>query len=342
MTLALIGDRQALPVAGYASHHSGQQVLVSCSGVPSGAGFDRIEGLVTGAIDVRTQDVVEADQYVAVATSQTLESLLHTHRHALAGRQLLIAPGGFGGALRARDWFRQRGLPAPEIAEATGFPVMGSGDEGVITIRGIKRSLPIAGLDQPATESMLATLKGLLPDLVGSDLVTTSLSNTNHMIHPAIVLFNATRIANGERFRFYREGIIPDANASLEALDSERRTLLDRLGGDTLSLTDWMLRFYADQGMQGERIIELLQTFEPFATTEAPTSLNYRYWTDDVTYGIAAYHALATRLDIPTPHLQAVITLAETMLGQPLQTPDDLVDQFLAYASPAPSPAVPS
>jgi hypothetical protein len=335
--LAVIGDSQAVAVAGLASRCGGQTVLLS-RGPGRSRGAVRLEGLYAGQIEVRVIDRPTADVYVAVTTSAGLESMVADHRELLAGRVLLVAPGGFGAVIRVRRLFERWGVEPPVVAETTGFPAIGEG-EGTITLRGVKRSLPIAGIDHAATDEVLTAIRAHLPDLVPSDLATTSLSNTNHLLHPVITLLNADRIARGEQFPLFVDGLLPELDSLVAAADAERLELVDRLGGEALSITNWMLRFYADQGMTGTTISECLQSFPGFAAVPAPSSLWHRYLLDDVPHGLAGYLAVAEQLGVAVPQLTSLITTAEHRLGQTLRAESSVVHPFLDAVSARPASA---
>lgn len=339
MALAVLGDPQATAAAGLAAAETGETVALALT-TPT-PGHTAVAGIRTGPVDVVADPTPSADAFLVVSTHLGLRAVIEAHRDQLAGRQVLLAPGGFGGILRVARWFDEWDIPRPTLGEATGFPVMGSGADGLITVTGTKDQLPLAGPDEVATKELLTTFQPYFANLVASDLVTTSLSNTNHMVHPAISLLNGVRIAQGNRFTFYREGLTLELNRVLEAADAERVAVVRALGGETLTVREWMLRFYGNQGMQGDTIVECLLSYPPFDTSPAPTTLDYRYFTDDVPYGTGAHAALATALDLPAPTLTAVNTLAATFLGQPLDTPAPLVEEFLTLtlgARPTPSP----
>ena len=345
MALAVLGDSQATAAAGLAAAETGETVRLALTPTGSGhtatSGHTGVAGIRTGAIDVVADPAPTADAFLVVSTHLGLRAVIETHRERLAGRQVLLAPGGFAGVLRVARWFDEWDLPRPILGEATGFPVMGSGAEGLITVTGTKDRLPLAGVDEVASKELLTGFQPYFPNLVASDLVTTSLSNTNHMVHPAISLLNGVRIARGEGFTFYREGLTPELSRVLEAADAERVAVVRALGGEPLTVLDWMLRFYGHQGMQGDTIVDCLLSYAPFDTSPAPTTLDYRYFTDDVPYGTGAHAALAAALGRPAPILTAVNTLAATFLGESLDTPAELVEEFLTLtrgAHPAPSP----
>jgi len=331
--LAVIGDSQAVVTAGLASHCGGQTVLLSPGPGRTGPSL-RLEGLYSGPIQVRVIERPTADVYIAVSTSAGLEALLAEYRELLAGRVLLLAPGGFGGAIRAHRWFRRWGVKPPVIAEATGFPAIGEG-EGTITLRGIKRNLPIAGLDHADTDEVLTAVRDHLPDVVAADLATTSMSNTNHLLHPVLMLLNAERVRRGEQFRLFREGLPAELEPMLAAADAERLAVVERIGGEPVSITNWLLNFYRDQGMTGTTITECLTSFPGFAGVQAPTTLEHRYLLDDVPHGIAGYQAVARQIGVATPELDSLISATERLLGRSLQADSSLVRPLLDAASAA-------
>lgn len=312
MTILVLGEQQATNVAGYVAALSGRRVHLSqaspvkLSSVTMGGDtheVDVVHGLPEGPITAA----------IVVTESRLLKQVLKPLAHRLAGVPLLLAPGGFAGALRVLEWFREWGVEAPRVAESTGFPVSGTRSGAVLHCHTVKHRLPMAAERADETAQLHEIFVQLLPELVPSDLVTTSLTNTNHAIHPPIVMLNAVRIQNGESFIFYRSGISQAAGRLIDALDAERLQLVDRLGGEATDIQQWFLRFYGPEGMAGTGVIECLKTFEPFAESAAPTTLDYRYLIDDVPHGIAQWSALAHALSIPVPQIDALLAILGTI-----------------------------
>jgi len=98
----------------------------------------------------------------------------------------------------------------------------------------------------------------------------TSLANTNVLIHPPLVLINWSRVETGSPFNFYREGLTAGGGWLIERVDGERRAVATAYGIKAVPLRQLLLRFYADQGMRGSNVAELLGTFPPFASTSGP------------------------------------------------------------------------
>lgn len=333
--LSILGSAQAIPAAVYASTNTGQDIGILTPALHA----EELPHLefenVTKPVHLRHGLIEGSELFVVVADSATLKELLHEHKTELAGKSLLLAPGGFGGSLRVRAWFEEWGLTAPRIAEVTGFIAGGRRAMGQpFRLGAAKRDLPFASPTDQMTSEMLSDYLPYFPNLVASNLVTTSLSNTNHMIHPGVVLLNAVRIENGESFRFYREGLSQGAVDLLQAIDSERLEIVAALGGEPLSLMDWMLRYYGDQGMQGDTLLECLQTFPSFANSPSPPSLKYRYLEDDVWFGVAQYLELARHVGTPTTHLHSVIAMASILSRNAKAAADEESQRlFLDYLS---------
>ncbi|PFG29893.1 NAD/NADP octopine/nopaline dehydrogenase family protein [Paramicrobacterium agarici] len=323
--LSVIGGPQALPAAVYASANTGEEVGVLSSSLSHEAlpGM-RVEN-VEGPVWLQPGILPETTHFVVISDSTNLKGVLYAHRQQIAGRKLLLAPGGFAGVLRVRAWFDEWGLTAPELGEVTAFIVGGRLDatENRFRLGAAKRDLPLASESADRTDALVRDYSPYFPHLTPSDLSTTTLSNANHMIHPAVVLLNAARIDNAEPFLFYREGLSPATARFMEALDAERLELVKALGGEPLTLKDWMLRYYEAEGMRGDTLLECLQTFAGFAGSAAPLTLRYRYLEDDVWFGLAQYLALAREWGTACAHLQSVVTATTVLCSRVESSYDD-------------------
>lgn len=332
MTLLVTGAVQALATAAYAALASGQRVLVSVPGadaeLPTHAELDgRVCPIELAPYDPATERLTCV---IVVSESRDLPTRIADLGAAIDGLPVLLAPGGFAGALRVQEL-----NPSLQIAEATGFPVSGRVEDGTIALGSIKQHLPLAAAEAEQTPSLASMWRTYLPEVEPADLRTTSLANTNHLIHPPLTLLNAVRIDRGEEFTFYRTGISPAADRLLTAIDQERRALCAAVGADSRSGRAWMVGFYGDGGMQGRSLVECLASYPPFAAVPGPSTLDYRYLTDDVPHGIAAWAALGRRLDVPTPHLDRLLEQISTIAPHlDLAHDDQAIDLFLAHAAP--------
>ena len=312
MSLLVIGAPQALATAVWASALTGETVQVDLDHPvePDIASID--SALLDGDhVPVHLEPASHSSTptaVIVVTESRQLREATQPLADLPAGLPVLLAPGGFAGALRAGSW-----LPNARVAEATGFPIAGSLEGTTYRLGSPKRSLPVAAADSDDTPDLASLFGRWLPHLVESSVLTTSLANTNHLIHPPVTLLNAARIENQSPFALYRDGISGAADSLLAAVDAERVALCRAVGADDRSGAAWMRGFYEAGGMTGSTLVECLKSYPGFERTPGPNTLEYRYLHDDVPHGIAAWAAVARHVNLPTPVLDALLILLRTI-----------------------------
>lgn len=148
----------------------------------------------------------------------------------------------------------------------------------------------------------------------------------NPVVHPAGVLLNAGRIeyARGE-FYFYEEGVSPAAARLMYAVDAERRAIAKVLDVDLLPVDEAFYR--AGFGPHGD-LWATVNGSRMLTQIKAPGSLDTRWLTEDVPYGLAAWALLGEQLGVPAPVMHALVTTISAMLGidfwKGARTPKDL------------------
>lgn len=267
------------------------------------------EGLAAAATD--------ADLIVIATTLRAHPGLAAELGRVQVTAGVLLVPGGVGGALTVAA-----SLPtASFVAELPGFPYLADLDsDGTLCIRAIKRGLPMGVLPAVMSEEASRCTRDLLADaprLVS--VMETSLGNTNVLIHPPLVLTNWSRIEQREPFRLYREGLSRAGARLIESIDLERRAVAHAFGLPAPTLLDLMLSFYADQDMRGSNLADALGSFPPFADTPGPMSVDHRYVTDDVPFGLVPLAALGQLAGVATPTIDALIEILSTFSGHHLR-----------------------
>ncbi len=173
--------------------------------------------------------------------------------------------------------------------------------------------LYVAALPSRRTPELLATLQQVWPQAEAArNVLQTTLQNGNPVLHPAIMLLNASRIENtGGDFFFYTDGVTPASARLIEAIDTERVALGRALGVEIIPDPELGLR----QGYLSEATY--LKGYNDgigFAASRAPASLDFRYLTEDVPYGLVFMSELARQCGVPTPAVDTVISLASIVL----------------------------
>jgi opine dehydrogenase len=260
--------------------------------------------------------------------------------HLRAGQVVVILPGTLG-TLEFARWVKSKsGRPAVTLAETDTAPYVcrkmapdSAHIWGVVSNLGLG-VFPAAETDRVA--SLLGdifTMDGLGPPSVGavsddasitekhpsaivcySSVVECGLSAMNPVVHPPGVLMNAGRVeySRGD-FYFYQEGVTPGVCNAVYALDGERRAIGKALGFDLIPVDEAFHR--AGFGPKGD-LWATINGSRMLTQLRAPGALNTRWLTEDVPYGLAAWHTLGEQYGVPTPLMRSLVELASATLGQ--------------------------
>jgi opine dehydrogenase len=172
------------------------------------------------------------------------------------------------------------------------------------------------------TDEAIAKLQEIYPAIVPTaNVLEAAINNPNPIVHPAATLLSVARIEySGGEFYLYREGMTPAVARVYEALERERFTILDQLG--------LKLYHYAGLNARGYNLGETLEechnrilntsmdaafganSIEAGIQMKGPASMQDRFVTEDVPYGLVLLSTLGRLLDIPTPISDAIVNLS--------------------------------
>jgi opine dehydrogenase len=238
--------------------------------------------------------------------------------HLDADQIIVLMPGNAGGALAFRRAVIARGGPAVTVAEASSFvfACKKDGPAGV-WIRGVKRGLPIGVLPAIHTEDVVGRVRALLPALAPAlDVLETSLSNANHIAHPPALLLNVSRIeATGPDYSFFHEGMTPSVAKLTDTIDAERLELVAALGYEPESTLAQLIRFYGDQGFGGATYYEAVHTTPVHGAARAPASIDHRYFTEDIPFGLVPITEIGGELGFPMPVTRGLVGVIGALMG---------------------------
>jgi|SRR5579872_4057786 len=281
------------------------------------ATFSTVERVTTDLAEA-----VDGADAIAVCTGGTFQEGV---ARALApllrdGQTILLIQGNTGGALTFRRTLDQSGCRAAvDIAEMDNYPYS-CWRVSPTRIRPIvsKKGLQIAAFPGRRSEAVFAQLGPLFPHSVAAPTIaSTSLMNANAMLHVANCVANAGKIDRGEGYKFYAEGVTPAVGRLYQAINAERVAVAAALGAQVPTLEDWFALTY---GVRGPTLGETCQLLTsngdgPYQATGAPKSWDHKYIAEDVPVGLMPMRALGEAAGVPTPAIDAVIKLAQTLAG---------------------------
>lgn len=232
---------------------------------------------------------------------------------------VVLAPGNFGGAIEFAGVLQRYGVRSlPKIAEAETM-IYAARKESPTAIRafGFKHSLGVAAFPAADTAAILPVLRQCYPDLTDAgSVLDTALRNPNLVVHAPILLLNTGWLETpASSFLFYHHGCTPSVGKIIDAIDRERVAVGAALGLQLPSLYELELRWYGHQGAAGATLPEVMRTNPAYAGIAAPKTVNYRYLTEDVPYGMVPLETLGVFVGMPTPITSAIVNLAGEVLG---------------------------
>jgi len=176
----------------------------------------------------------------------------------------------------------------------------------------LKGGYYIATLPRKRNEEVYKKIEAVYGEIkLGENIFKTSLQNANPVIHPAVSLLNIGNIEREDDFFFYEQGVTPAVGRLIEALDKERMKIGDALGVNVES----DVKIGVEQGyMQDENYEYGYAEAEGFKGILAQTDIEYRYFTEDVAYGLIFMIDLAETVGVETPVMKSIVEIVSVLL----------------------------
>jgi opine dehydrogenase len=288
-----------------------------------------VSGVVNGfaRIERATTDLAEAVAGAVLIAITTLNNDHDAVAKVLApllrdGQTVCLMPGYVGGALQFRHSLRDFGCRALiRLAEMDNFPFTGGIlGPSAVRIASLKRQLQVAALPASDGPGVLELLRRLLPPVApATNVLQTGLAAMNPILHVPGMLGNQGRLDAGDRFQFYGAGITRSVARVVDALDAERVALARAFRVAVPTVRGWLTRTY---GLEGDDLYALIQRLhhEVFKDSPAPSSLDARYVTEDVPYGLVPLAELGRLAGVRTPIASALSAVASAALGRDFAT----------------------
>jgi opine dehydrogenase len=234
------------------------------------------------------------------------------------GVPIILDPGGTGGALLFRRAFKDEGATLPPIVEMSTLTYIARKTEPAkVSVFAVAKKVHAACL--PGGEQGLDAADTLFGRVSREPhVLSTSLRNINLVLHPPVALLSAAWVeATGGDFLVYSQAVTPGVFALMEALDTERKAVGAAVGLELPSLVDEMSGVGSvdeDAYRRGDRRGAIVRG-EANASIKAPSSLEHRYYQEDLPFAVLPFTEVARACVVPTPVADAILTVASSMLG---------------------------
>jgi opine dehydrogenase len=290
-----------------------------------------VDGIMTGSFQPTAAD--SAAQAVAGAAVVLVAVPGNGHRavidaiapHLAAGQIVVISSHCSFSALYLSQKLAARGVSCPIAAWASTVTTGRRKAPGAVNMSTLRKQLDVATVPAADPGPALDACRALFGERFkpAQDLMAVSLSNLNPPVHMANSLCNLTRMERGEAWSNY--GCMTDAVGRLvEALDRERIALAAAFGLTVRTVQDHMhLSFDLPRGTVGDMARE--QDKRRGGLPPGPTTLDHRYVTEDVPFGLVPLIAIARAARVPVPLHDAGVALFGALYGRDFAAENDLL-----------------
>ncbi len=239
--------------------------------------------------------------------------------HLDGSRPILLNPGSTGGSLAFREALREAGCDTvPPIGETNTLTyICRKHDDDHIHISSLVENVRFASLPASERDVFDDLLEEIYPTLTPvSNVLHTAMSNVNAILHPPGILLSAAWIehTNGD-FRFYYDAGTPAVANVMADLDEERRAIAAAWG---LEVDPFPVMF-ADIGSTSKEagesgsFLRMLRESKPNKEIKAPSSVDHRFFNEDIPFGLVPMQTLARIADVETPTIDSSISLASSI-----------------------------
>ena len=227
---------------------------------------------------------------------------------------VVLMPGTLG-ALEWAGILREAGVTGVTLAEVDTAPyVCRKTAPDTATIWGVVTGLGLGVLPAKRTEAVRGMLEPLFPGMnTYPDVMACGLSAMNPVVHPPGVLMNAGRVeySRGE-FYFYEEGVSPSVARVIMEVDRERREVGRALGYDLVPANEAFHR--AGFGPRGD-LWATINGSRMLTQLRAPGTLDSRWLTEDIPYGLASWSLVGSQYGVDTPVMRGVVDIGSIVMG---------------------------
>ncbi len=305
---------------------------------PSGRGIDGLEhgiltagGALVAEVPVATARTLAAaidaaDVIIMAVPAYGHAALLRASaQHLQSGQAVFLMPMLSLGGLLLGQLLARRGVTC--MIAGFGTTVMTARKTGAASVRllALRERLELAALPATETPRALELAQALFSDRFAAqtDLLAISLSQTNPVAHVPLALANLSRMERGETWTQYDH--MAGATARLTvALDRERQAVAHAFGLEVRSIEQHFHHSFGAPMIDFSDQCRWVHT--NLGSPNGPATLDTRYITEDVPYGLVFNARMARLAGVTTPITEGCIALAAGAYGRDFSQANDLIN----------------
>ena len=308
--LADAGHRVTLwSPSGNSTASLGQKFTLAFSGAATGHAIVHAAAEIAIAVADAEVVIISVPAYGHVAVMDACAPYL------TAGQVVLVMPMLSLTSLYLSRLLQARSVAVPIVSFGTTVMTARRKRPAEVELLSIRGKLDLAALPVRYTDEAMRIATALYGERFSaqSDTLAVAMVNVNPISHVPLALANLTRIEKGEVWTQY-DNMDGAVAKMIVAVDRERLAVAAAFGLAVRSIEEHFHYSFgvpmADLGTQSRAVHTRI------GSPTGPVSLDSRYFTEDVPYGLAFYAAMGRVVRVPTPCIDACIALASAACGR--------------------------
>ena len=338
MRVAVLGaGGLGLAYTAFLIEHGHDPILWSPSGAGTSAFRDSAllvaTGQVTGSFSLQIatscQEALEGADVVLVALRGNGHRAIFDQavEFLRPNQMVVISSHSSLGALYLSKRLVGLGIHVPVTAWGTTVLTAHRKGEAGVDIPNYRAKVDMATVPVTDQERGLQACQAMFGDhfQVRADVMAISLSNINPISHMSNALCNLTRIERAEEWANY-DCITGAVGRLIEALDKERLAVADAYG---VSVRTFQEHNHLSFGVRMGTVAEMSAAIHAIrGGPPGPKSLDSRYVTEDVPFGLVPAVAIGRTAGIPMPLHEAGIKLFSALYGRDFSAENDILPEL--------------
>jgi opine dehydrogenase len=238
--------------------------------------------------------------------------------HLVDGQVVFLPPGTFGSivfAQAARDAGNRANLTFAETGTLPWLTRKHGPFEAAITVRA--KRLPTGVFPARLAEHALEVIGRAFPGVIEpcGDALSAALMNAGPIIHPPLIVMNASPLEHFARWDIHKEGTQPAVRRVTSALDAERIAIREALdyGAPHFPLSNHYARA-GEEWMYGRGSHDKLTDSGDWREKIVPTQ--HRYMLEDVRIGLSFFASVGELAGVATPLVCAFLAIGSAICGE--------------------------
>ena len=235
--------------------------------------------------------------------------------HLSEGQPFVLLSANTMSALEYRQILDDVGAPEIRLGETPSLAyAVRKTSPSSVHVLGIKRELSVAGLPAEHSSVLAEQMDDVFPFSVSAaeNVLETSLFNANPVIHPVGALLNAGEIESPDDEYYLYQNVTDSIGRVMSRVDEERAEIGEALGLEVKTVGELFHDWYGiGENEYYATTTNSLRTSSIHGPIQGPDSLDHRYVTEDVPYGLVPLSEMAAACGVETPTIDSLIQLAE-------------------------------